>query len=428
MKKLRVCFVALSQRSSLLELPNFTLARWGVRSSDGRGTSCLSSPPPRPPTTTHLPGRRLFQHSQLHAVFYSITCCVLPTGTLKAEALIVKLPCDLICLISFEHGDNGCCISSICRHLFFCTCHLPDNKGGSFSQGVRPVSAAELQQPVIPQGLPFPTKAWSHWSHIVSSKKSSLPTCIQALSTHPAASCQVLLTNHSVAPCGLKNLGQVFFNVTALFVLGPANSQPHLQPLPCRFILDSSWTNPQSSPPNSSNAGSTLSPSLFPPLEIPTPPQDSANMLKLFRTSWACTWVPIQVGFLQSLWLCLVPLLLPWTHSPLFYPCYILFSLPVSWTVDSKAFLRAHPQFHHQHPHKSSQQSLSLPRAHNLVTGLHFKWLNWVNILDRALGIPPLSWGFILKSVIFPFLAAHVIKWWLTNLIWSQSRSFTNIV
>ena len=108
------------------------------------------------------PGRWLLQHSQLHAVFYSITCCALPTGTLKAVALIVKLPCDLIHLISFEHWDNGCCLSSICCHLFFCTCHLPDNKGGSFSQGVRPVSVAELQQPVIPQGLSFPTKAWSH--------------------------------------------------------------------------------------------------------------------------------------------------------------------------------------------------------------------------------------------------------------------------
>ena len=193
MKKLRVCFVALSQRSSLLELPNFTPAasRWGVGSSDARGTSCLSSPPP--PATTHLPGRGLFQHSQLHAVFYSIACCVLPTGTLKAEAPIVKLPGDLIRLISFEHGDNGCCVSSICRHLFFCTCHLPDNKGGSFSPGVRPVLAAELQQPVIPQGLSFPTKAWSHWSHIVSSKKSSLPPCIRAVSTHHAK-CSLLTT------------------------------------------------------------------------------------------------------------------------------------------------------------------------------------------------------------------------------------------
>ena len=91
---------------------------------------------PLPPTTTTtpfscFPGRVLLggdsvSASHLHAIFYSITCCALPTSASKAPELIVKPLCDLIRLISFECGDNRCCLSPIRCHLFFWTHNLPE--------------------------------------------------------------------------------------------------------------------------------------------------------------------------------------------------------------------------------------------------------------------------------------------------------------
>ena len=113
-----------------------------------------------------------------------------------------------------------------------------------------------------------------------------------------------------------------------------------------------------------------------------------------------------------------------------FPPLSLLHSLLTSFVMNCglQGFPACSSPIPPQHLHKSSQQSLSLPIVRNLVIELHYKWLNCVNILDRAVGIPPLFWDFILKSIIFPFLAAHATKWWLINLIWSQSRSFTNIM
>lgn len=196
----------------------------------------LPSTPHHPFPGEGPPGRWPLQHSQLQAAFYSITCCALPTGTLKAVALIVKLPCDLIRLISFEHRDNGCCLSSICRHLFFCTCHLPDNKGGSFSQGLCPISVAELQQPVIPQGLSFPTKAWSHTGPTQCPQRRLHRRPVSGLSPlilQPATKCSLLTTQW--LPVASEIWGKCSLMFTALFVLGQADSQPHLQPLPCRY-------------------------------------------------------------------------------------------------------------------------------------------------------------------------------------------------
>lgn len=67
------------------------------------------------------------------------------------------------------------------------------------------VIGAGFWQPVIPQGLSLNQSLISHWSLILSLKKSSLPPYIQAFSTHPAACCQMHLANHSVVPRYLNN-------------------------------------------------------------------------------------------------------------------------------------------------------------------------------------------------------------------------------
>lgn len=181
---------------------------WCVDSSDGRRTPCL------PPPTAATPSRvslgsfswdvTLFQHSRLHAIFYFITCCALPTGTSKAPALTVKPLCDLICLISFECGDNGCCLSPISCHLFFWTHHLPGISSGNLSKH-SPVTGLGFGQPVTPWGLSLNQSLHPCWSHF---PEEAFPASHDQdlSSTHSASSCQMHLAQQlSAAPYCLSN-------------------------------------------------------------------------------------------------------------------------------------------------------------------------------------------------------------------------------
>lgn len=47
--------------------------------------------------------------------------------------------------------------------------------------------------------------------------------------------------------------------------------------------------------------------------------------------------------------------------------------------------------------------------SHILFIEFHYKLGNYIG---RVIGFTPLSWGFILRFVVFLFLISHAIKWW----------------
>lgn len=124
----------------------------------------------------------------------------------------------------------------------------------------------------------------SHESHILSLKKSTLLPISRPspLILHPVTKF-ISLNNFQVLPNVARIMGKSSrLMCTALSVLVHAALKPHLQPLLC--------TCPRFQPNQPTVLSSKpytyrqCSPSRFPPVEIPTPSQDSAKMLDLTRT------------------------------------------------------------------------------------------------------------------------------------------------
>lgn len=242
---------------------------------------------PLPPTTTTtpfscFPGRVLLggdsvSASHLHAIFYSITCCALPTSASKAPELIVKPLCDLIRLISFECGDNRCCLSPIRCHLFFWTHNLPETAVvTSVSENSQRVQCW-LWAAVIPWGLSFKPKSESSWPHHPRRSLSFLPepgSLHSPLTFHPVPKCTLLDNFQWLLIVSIITEKGSCLTFTDLLILLQAVFQPHLQPLRAA----------ESTPPDLKCW--QCFPSPFPYTEVPTPPQDSAQRLNLFRTAF----------------------------------------------------------------------------------------------------------------------------------------------
>lgn len=169
---------------------------------------------PLPPTTTTttpfscFPGRVLLggdsvSASHLHAIFYSITCCALPTSASKAPELIVKPLCDLIRLISFECGDNRRCLSPIRCHLFFWTHNLPEtavvtsvSENSEFGAGFGQPSFHEgcpLNQSLSPAGHTIPEEVF------LSSQSQGLSTLHSLFIQFPNASYSITFSGSSLS-------------------------------------------------------------------------------------------------------------------------------------------------------------------------------------------------------------------------------------
>ena len=121
------------------------------------------------------------------------------------------------------------------------------------------------------EGCPLNQSLSPCWSHILSQKTLPPITRLSPLPLYPVAKC-ILLNNFRWLLIVSVIMGKgSCLTFTALFVLVQAAFQPYLQ----------LWTPAESLPPNSEMpAVFSLSTS------VPTPPQDSAQRLNLFRTSF----------------------------------------------------------------------------------------------------------------------------------------------
>lgn len=275
MKRLRLHSVALSQRSSFLELCFSLPQLWRDTCQQLRlqEDPCLPIHHRHPFSWEDPPGKWVcFSSAPCTQSSYSITCFALPAGTFKAPALTVKLLCDFIHLISFEHRNSGCCPPSICCYLF-------PGPATFLITGV--VTSANKHILVILVGF---------WQPVIPQPKFSFTLVtashIQALSIHPASRCQMHLAQQlSVAPHCLNNCGQgLWTNVYNPLCSGTTHFLASLQCFLC--TCSRVQLNQPTVLSSKLHKGWSRSPSPFPCLETPALPQDSANMLDLLRTSF----------------------------------------------------------------------------------------------------------------------------------------------
>ena len=163
--------------------------------SDGRRA-------PASPTTsaTRFPGKILLGGDSVSAqplacslLFHHLLCSA--SCHFQSPTLTIKLLCDFIHSIGFEHGKSGCPPPSICCHLFPGPATFLITGAVTLANKPILVILVGFWQPVIPQPKFYFTLVTA--SHI------------QALSTHPASSCQMHLAQQlPVAPHCLSNYGQ----------------------------------------------------------------------------------------------------------------------------------------------------------------------------------------------------------------------------
>lgn len=336
MKKRRLHSVALSQRSSLPELCFSLLQLWydirrQLRWQEG---PCLPNHQRHPFSWEDPPGRWFcFSAAPCMQSFIPspVMLCQLPLSKPHTD---YKAPVWLHTFDRFWAWEEWMPSTFHLLSSFSWTCHIPDH--GAITLANKPILVilVGFWQPVIPQPKFYFTLVTA--SHI------------QALSTHPASSCQMHLAQQlPVAPHCLSNYGQgLRTNIYNPLCSGTSHFPASL---PC-FLCTCSQIqlNPPTVLSSKPYKGWPLSPSPFPSLEIPAPPQDSANMLgspqnllpELYPDS------PSGVGFFQSVWFHVVEFLLqPSQHAALHHSCPC--SLPAPSIVHS-SFITTQ-EFHKYH-------------------------------------------------------------------------------